>query len=161
MTGRNESFGADPESSSSVLRSLGYSEEEISGTPGEGTPDDLRLSLRQLSESRAHETMSRAEQSATVPPNPRLHQNQTGTPNNADYWQGRKDAAILNKDNMNPGGGTPGTRKSRTPKQPESGQQIRQTLKQLGKIAKTFGGGSGSAGKTLGGVARAQRARRR
>lgn len=158
MSSRNAAFGADEESSS-VLKSLGYSEEEISGTPGEATPDDLRTSLRKLSAAHSSDVQERHQ--PTVQPNPKFAKT-VDTPDSEDYWQGRKDEAVARKDNMNPGGGAP------KPKSPNPGRrspqsdpqrQMKQTMKQLGRIAKTFGGGT-SASKTLGGVTRAQRGRR-
>lgn len=159
MSGRNAAFGADEESSS-VLKSLGYTDEQIGSTPGEATPDDLRTSLRQLSAAHSSDVQERVEATAPLP-NPKF-QKTIDTPDSPDYWQGRKDEAVARKDNMNPGGGAP------KPKSPNPGRrspqsdpqrQMKQTMKQLGRIAKTFGGGT-SASKTLGGVTRAQRGRR-
>lgn len=155
--GRTASFGADPESSS-VLKSLGYSEEEISGTPGEASPDDLRTSLRQLSAAHSSDVERKASASAPAP-NPKF-QNAVDTPDNDDYWQGRKDEALQRKENMNPGGkGNPNPGRGRAQTNPN--RQANQTMKQLGRIMKTFGSGGGSASKALGGVTRAQRGRRR
>ena len=158
MSSRNEAFGADEESSS-VLKSLGYTAEQISGTPGEGTPDDLRTSLRQL--SAAHTTEVQREHQPSVQPNPKF-QKTVDTPDSEDYWQGRKDEAVARKDNMNPGSGAPKPKSpnpGRRSPQTDSNRQARQAMKQLGRIAKTFGGGS-SASKTLGGITRAQKGRR-
>jgi hypothetical protein len=154
MGSRNDAFASDPESSS-VLKSLGYSEEEISGTPGEATPDDLRTSLRQLSD--AHSSAVQREHMPPIPPNPK-YEKQVGTPSSDDYWQGRKDEAIARKDNMNPGGG--GTPKPRATPKAAAKPKSNQTMKQVGKILKAFGGSGKSASKTLGGVTRAQRGRR-
>ena len=156
---RRDNFTADPEAASSVLKSLGYTEDEISGTPGEGTPDDLRTSLRQLSAAHSAEVERKA--AATAPaPNPKF-QNAVDTPDSADYWQGRKDEALQRKENMNPGGGAPkkSANPGRRPAQADPQRHVKQTMKQLGRIAKSFGGGN-SASKALGGVTKAQRGRR-
>jgi hypothetical protein len=152
VSSRNDAFSSDPESSS-VLKSLGYSEEEIGGTPGEATPDDLRTSLRQLSAN--HTAQVQREHQPATPPNPRFEK-QVSTPSSPDYWQGRKDEAFARKANQNQ---APSSRKRAA----EPAPATHQLLHAAKQIAKTLGSGGKSkgAGKALGGVTKAQRGRRR
>lgn len=137
---RNESFKADDETSS-TLRDLGYSEDEIGATNGQlpgsmAQEDRLRTSLRALSAETSRNVQERAQERAQVDQiQPKNEKIGSTSKDNGDYWQGRKDQAAESKQNRPPKSATP-----RAVRQVDPAQKAARQAKQAAKLARMLTG---------------------